>query len=236
MVVSAAARAASMIAVAVACVVACGGGPSSAQPSTGHPQATIERRPAPTIDFDRFSTVNLGDYATYQSYGVSAAQWQTNNGIRCRIQLSGNNMPGPFGIDCWSEDSPAMPAGMNTAGVSLWGYDADDPAKDPGVTPPLHHVFSTFAHLDPAKLKDRYETHLVDFTSQAVDPASYHLLGPRQKIVVSRAELSSSPGGDPSSTVATCAVGDDGSLTCEQQGDGARYGFFLSPVADAYVW
>lgn len=225
-----AARLALILATVAMCAACCPEGSTPAEPSSRPPQATVERRPAPNIDFDRYTSVDLGDYATYRSYGGTSAQWRTDDGIRCRIQLSGNNMPGPFGIDCWGTDSPAMPAGMNTAGVSIWGYDADDPAKDPGVTPPTHQVFSTFAHLDPAKLYDRYEMQSLD--SQPVDPASYHLLGRGQKIVVPRGARQS----DPSATVATCAVDDEGGLTCEQQGDGIRHGFFLSPVADAYVW
>lgn len=232
MTISAAARPVLMVAVAAMCAACCASGDVSAG-SSAPKQSSSE---PPIIDFDRYQTVDLTDYATYRSYGGTSAQWRTDDGIRCRIQLSGNNMPGPFGIDCWATDSPAMPAGMNTAGVSIWGYDADDPAKDPGMTPPAHQVFAAFAHLDPAKLYNRYEMQSLD--SHPVDPASYHLLGRGQKIVVSRAELSPSraPGGDPSSTVATCAVDDEGAMTCEQQANGSRHGFFLSSVADAYTW
>lgn len=182
----------------------------------------------PPIEFDRFDTVNLAEYATYRSYGVSAVQFTTNNGIRCRIQTMGNRMPGPFGISCWGEP-PGMSEDINTANVSIWGHDIDDKNKFNNVDP-ARIVYSELGYTDPAILRDTVETSGIGSDKRPTDPSSYHLLAPGQKIVVSRRDEN-----DPNPVAAICAVGGGGSLSCDMQSGGIRHGFFLSP-ADRNVY
>ncbi len=197
--------------------------PNSALPPPRHPQPTVRRRPPPIVDFNRFITVEMANYASYESYDRSAVQFTTKTGIRCRIDTVINDEPGPTAIYCWGTP-PGMPADINVATVDLTSHVS----LTAGTA-----VFSDFSYSATSDLLNGPELYrdARTFAPQQVDPASYHVLAPGQKIAISRAGIPIGRFGvhrdDPAHVQAICAV-DDSAMVCDLQRSGVRHGFVLA--------
>ncbi|OJZ66809.1 hypothetical protein BRW65_26695 [Mycobacterium paraffinicum] len=180
--------------------------------------------PPPPINFNDYRSVNTDDYHTYSTYGWNGIQFSTRAGIRCRIYDGPHSFQYAAAIDCWGP-LPGVASGVNYAKVSEWPYDKDTLTPiTRGPAPPGHtEVFSLFSHTD---LNEQETYHAGPTEKRTVDPASYHLLNPGQKIVV--------PGGHPGDddlNTSICAVVTDDSITCEIQNldHAGAHGFRILP-------
>ena len=159
--------------------------------------------------------VNAADYQTYHSYGWQGMLFSTAGGVRCLIYDGPHSFQYAASVRCWGP-LPGVAAGVNSATVS----SAPRPAHP---TP----VYSFFGHADSGEIAE-IESYLDGpARRRPVDPASYRLLAPGQRIVV--------PGSRQGSAIndAVCAAGPDDVLACEIQhletDHGNTHGFRLSP-------
>lgn len=177
----------------------------------------------PAVNFDDFQPVNTADYHTYEDYGWNGVQFATTSGVRCRIYDGPHSFQYAAGIDCWGPLAGVAPS-VNFAKVSMWPYDRNSLTPYTSGPVPDSRVFSLFNHADV-----RGEETYMDGPTQrkTVEPSSYHLLAPGQKIVIPGGR----PGG-PAMNDAVCAVGADDLVACEIRNaefdHGVTHGFRFS--------
>jgi hypothetical protein len=198
-----------------ACVVGCGS-------SAGRLHAAP--LPAP-VDFGRYAPMNPDHFRTYHTYGSKAVQFSTRSGVRCQIMDGPNSFQYSAGIKCWHA-LPGVDKDVNVASISPYGFDKEthlEVGSGPPV-PPDRLVYALLMHADISDIEKYYE---LDKGMLPVDPASYPLLAPGQKITIPGAR-----GGGPDINDAVCAAGPGDQLSCELQHldvDGSTHGFILSP-------
>lgn len=160
----------------------------------------------PAVNFNDFHPVNTADFHTYEDYGWNGVQFTTTSGVRCRIYDGPHSFQYAAGIDCWGA-LPGVAPNVNFAKVSMWPYDKESLTPYTSGPVPENTVFSLFNHADVGA----EETYMDGPTQRkTVEPSSYHLLAPGQKIVVPGGR----PGG-PDINEAVCAVGADHLVACE---------------------
>jgi hypothetical protein len=192
-------------------------------------KGTEDGQPVPPVDFAGYSPVSPEGFHTFHNYGWSGVQFRTGSGVRCRILWGAKSWQYTAGVDCWGE-LPGVAPGVNLAQIDpIAPFDKDNPDAGPSAgsttNPPVdRRVYAVLRHADlgPKEIYFDGSHHL------PVDPSSYHLLSPGQKIVIPGARTA---GQDFNNAV--CAVGNGELIACEvskiEIDDGKAHGFVLSP-------
>jgi hypothetical protein len=158
-------------------------------------------------ELDPLFSVDANTFDTYRTYGAGGWQFVTPDGVRCRL-MTYSRWQGPPSATCWGS-LPGVVNGTNYAYVQAF-TEPTDPTPKSGLGTADLNDFETYRSVE----------HRSGSEVDRVDPASYPLLGPGQKLVV-KAEGS----------VVSCGVVDAPTVICRIDGTFSpmRTGFVLSP-------